>query len=225
MILHYWKTSCRYLARHFSFSLINILGLSIGIAAFLLIYLSVHFALNYDRHNTRIHPIARLTSVLHSPESDMYIAFSSMPLADALLRDCPEIEAAVRVEQAAINVRKGAEVFKEENFYYSEQSIFKVFTFSFLEGSAAGALAAPNSIILTKSIAKKYFGGASALGQGLVCNGPHLRVPAVIEDRPSKSHFEGGALCAKGFSKATNWVVDDLSAEPFRLIRGKPYLG
>ncbi|HWK06504.1 MAG TPA: ABC transporter permease [Puia sp.] len=224
MILHYWKTSCRYLTRHFSFSLINILGLSIGIASCLLIYLYVHFELNYDRYNTHIDRIARVTTVLKSPESDMSIAFSSMPLADALLRDCPEIEAAVRVEQAVFNVRKGAETFKEEHFCYSEQSIFTVFTFSFLEGSAAGALAAPNSIILTKSSAKKYFGGDKALGQTLVCNGKDLRVTAVIADRPSNSDMEIGGLVAKDFTKATNWVVDDLSAYTFVLFRGKPDL-
>jgi len=224
MNLHYWKTSCRYLARHFSFSLINILGLSIGIAACLLIYLYVHFELNYDRYNTHADRIVRVTSVLGSPESDMSLAFSSMPLAGALLRDCPEVEAAVRVERATINVRRGAEVFKEENFYYSEQSIFTVFTFSFLEGSAGGALAAPNSIILTSSVAKKYFGGAPALGQVLVCNGKDLRVTAVIADRPSNSDMEIGALVAKDFTKATNWVVDDLTAFTFVLFRGKPDL-
>ena len=219
-----WKTSCRYLIRHFPFSLINILGLSVGLASCLLIYLYVHFELNYDRYNAHFDRIVRVTSILHSPESAMHIAFSSMPLADALLREDPAIEAAVRVEPAAINVRKGAEVFKEENFYYSEQSIFKVFTFSFREGSAAGALAAPNSIILTSSLAKKYFGRAPALGQVLVCNGQQFRVTGVIADRPANSDMEIKALVAKDFTKATNWVVDDLTAYTFVLFRGKPDL-
>ncbi|HTI07545.1 MAG TPA: ABC transporter permease [Puia sp.] len=219
-----WKTSCRYLTRHFSFSLINILGLSVGIASCILIYLYVHFELNYDRYNAHVDRIARVTSIIHSPESDMHLAFSSMPLADALLKDNPEIEAAVRIEGAAINVRKGAGVFKEENFYYSEQSIFKVFTFSFREGSAAGALTAPNSIVLTSSLAKKYFGGAPALGQVLVCNGQQFRVTGVIDDRPANSDMEIKALVAKDFTKATNWVVDDLTAYTFVLFRGKPDL-
>lgn len=222
MILHYRKTCCRYLVRHFSFSLINILGLSVGLASCLLIYLYVDFELNYDGYNVHANRIARVTSILHSPESEMHLAFSSMPLADALVRDCPEIEAAVRVEQGSVNVRKGLEVFKEKNFYSSEQSIFTVFSFSFLEGGAAGALAEPNSIILTKSLAKKYFGNAHALGQVLVCNGRNLRVTGVIADRPANSDIDIKALVAKDFTKNTNWVVDDLTVYTFVLFRGKP---
>ena len=221
-MLHYWKTTCRYLARHFSFSLINILGLSIGIASCVLIYLYVHFELNYDRHNTRIDRIVRVTTVMHSPESDMSLAFCSMPLAGAVVRDCPEIESAFRIEDAAFNVRKGAEVFTEENFYYSEQSIFKVFTFSFLEGSSAGALEAPRSIVLTGSVAKKYFGAASALGKEVICNGQHLRVTGVIADPPFNSDLPIRALVFKDFTKATNWVEDDLDSYTYLLFRGRP---
>jgi len=102
MNLHHWKASLRYLTRHFSFSLINIFGLSVGLASCLLIYLYVHFELNYDRYNVHADRIARVTSIIHSPESDMHIAYSSMPLADALLRDCPEIEAAVTNEDLSV---------------------------------------------------------------------------------------------------------------------------
>ncbi len=225
MLLRYWKTAQRYLARHFSFSLINILGLSIGIASCMLIYAFVHSELTYDGYNVHAGRIARVTSVLHSPESDMAMAISPTPLADALLRDCPELESAVRLEPVSVIIRKGPELIKEQDCHFSEQNIFNVFTFTFLEGSAAGALTAPHSIVLTKSLADKYFGGAPALGKTLVCDGQPLRVTAVIADRPPNSDMTIRALLPKDFTKATHWVVDDLSVYTFLLFRGKPDYG
>jgi len=224
MLLHYWKTGRRFLARHLSFSLINILGLSVGLASCLLIYRYVHFELSYDRYNTKFDRIVRVTTILHSPETNLSMAVSPIPMAGMLLRNDPALESAVRVEPTQITVKKGVELFKEDDFCYSEQSLFSVFSFSFLEGLAAGALTGPDAIVLTRAAARKYFGDAPALGKTLTCNGREWRVTAVVADQPLNSDLPMHALLSKDFSKATHWVIEDLSVYTFLLFRGKPDL-
>jgi len=221
-MLQHLKLTARRLLRHRSFVLINVLGLSIGIAACLLIYLYVRNELSYDGYNLKKDRIARLTATLHSPESDEALAITPIPLAGALIRDFPEVDSAVRVQPADLVFRQGSELFKEDDLCYSEQSIFSVFTFTFLEGSAAGALTAPGSIVLTRSFEKKYFGGTKALGQTLICEGKNWKVTAVIADRPANSDIPIRALLYKDFSKATDWVGDDFSVYTFVLFRSKP---
>ena len=224
MPLNYLKIAARRLLRQKTLSLINILGLSTGLAACLLIYLYVHNEMNYDAYHPLAGRIARVTTVIHSPESDLALATSSPPLAAALLRDYPEVEAAVRIEEAKIVIRQGSEVHAAKDFYYSEQSIFSIFSFSFLQGSAATAFSQPYSIVLTRSAAKKYFGDRPALGQTLVCNGGNYRVTAVIADRPPNSDLTIDALLAKDFSSYTSWTNDDFDTYTFVLFRQKPDL-
>src|SRR6185437_14179387 len=148
------------LFRHGSFSLINIVGLSIGLSACLLIFLYVHYELSYDGYNVKAARIVRVTTLVHAPESDFHVAGTPYPLASALLRDCPDVEAAARIGSASLNLRLNGETVAGKDFYYPEPAIFTVFTFTFLEGSASTALSRPHSIVLTRSAATTCFGKA-----------------------------------------------------------------
>jgi len=218
MMLHYWKIAGRLMRRGLTFSLINILGLSIGIAACLLIYLYVDNEMSYDAYHPKRDRIARITTLIHSPESDLVLAPSPGPLAPTLQRDYPEIEATVRINPAKVVIRQGSELVSAKDFCYSEQSIFSVFYFSFIEGSAAGALSAPHSIVLTRSAVKKYFGDKPALGETLRCNGENYRVTAIIADLPSNSDLPISALLTKDYSSATHWM-DNFDTYSFVLFR------
>jgi putative ABC transport system permease protein len=220
-MLQHLKLTARRLLRHRSFVLINVLGLSIGIAACLLIYLYVRNELTYDAYNVKKDRIARLTSTIHSPESGTILAATPTLLAPTMVRDYPEIDSAVRIQPTEAVFRLGSELFKED-VCYSEQAIFSVFTFDFLEGSAAGALAAPGSIVISSGFEKKYFGKARALGQTLICEGKVWRVTAVIADRPANSNIPMAALLYKDYTKTTDWVNDDFDVFTFVLFRGKP---
>jgi putative ABC transport system permease protein len=224
MIQHYWKIAVRTIRRQLVFSVINIMGLSIGVAACLLIYLYVHNELSYDAYHPLAARIARVTTVLHSPESNLDIATCPAPLAAVLLRDYPEVQSVVRIEQPDIVVRQDNEASPAKGFCYSEQSIFSVFSFSFVEGSSAGALSAPHSIVLSRSMARKYCGNKPALGRILVCNGQNYRVTAVIADRPSNSDLTINALLSKDYSLTTRWMDDDFETYTFVLFRQKPDL-
>ena len=220
-MLQHLKLTARRLLRHRSFVLINVLGLSIGIAACLLIYLYVRNELTYDAFNVKKDRIARLTCTLHSPESGTVLAATPKLLAPTMVRDYPEIDSAVRIQPTEAVFRLGGELFKED-VCYSEQSIFSVFTFDFIEGSAAGALAAPGSIVISRGFEKKYFGKARALGQTLICDGKAWRVTAVFANRPANSNIPMAALLYKDYTKTTDWVQDDFDVFTFVLFRAKP---
>lgn len=138
MFKNYFKTAWRNLRRHATVSLINILGLSIGLAACLMIFLYVHNELTYDDYHPKAKQIARVTTILHSPESDMAFATSPVLLAEALMRDYPEIGTAARLQPEEMVVKSGSVLFKEEAFFYSEPSVFTIFSFSFIEGRLLG---------------------------------------------------------------------------------------
>ncbi len=223
MPANYLKITARRLLRQKAFSLINILGLSIGLAACLLIYLYVYSEMTYDAYNTYASRIARVTSILHSPESDLALAANPQPLAAALQRDYPEIEATVCIEDSTVTIRQGTDVFAAKNFYFSEPSIFSIFTFHFLEGSAASALAHPNSIVLTRSMEKKYFGDRPALGNTMICNGNAWKVTAIVADRPANTDLQIDGLLSKDY-KAADWNFDDFTCYTYILFRHQPDL-
>jgi putative ABC transport system permease protein len=141
-----------------------------------------------------------------------------------LLRDCPEIEAAVRLEGGDFRLRDKGEIVNARDFYYSEPSLFSIFSFSFLEGSAAGALDAPYSILLTRSTAKHYFGDAPALGKTLLINGETYRVTAVIRDRPANTDLPINALLSKRYPAKPIWTDLDVAVYTFLLFHGRPDL-
>src|ERR1700732_4840280 len=140
MIQNYLKIAWRNLLKHKTFSFINILGLAIGIAACLIIFLYVHNELTFDQYNTKVDRIARATVLLHGPESDMAMASSPVPLADALKRNYPEVESAVRLEQDPQIMKYKNDVIKESAFYKADQTVFSIFTFEFKEGNSSSAL-------------------------------------------------------------------------------------
>lgn len=220
MIRSYIKSAWRNLLKHKSFSLINIVGLSIGIAACLIIFIYVRNELTFDQYNLEKDRIARITSFVHTPESDLRFGTSPTPLADALMRDFPEVELAVRLEPTAKLMKLNNEIIREGNFFTADQGVFSVFTFNFLEGNANEALTKPKSVVITKRIARKYFGNKPALGKTLVADGDELRVTAVIKDRPPNSDIKIDALMSHDFSTVTSWMVD-LPVYTFVLLRDK----
>jgi len=224
MIKNYFTIAWRNLLKHKSFSLINIIGLATGIAACIIIFLYVRNELTFDRYNTKAGRIARVSMILHAPESDLVFATSSEPLATALKRDYPEVESTVRLEPSPQVMKLNNELVREEAFYKSDETVFSIFNFEFIEGAAAGALQDPQSIVITETIAKKYFGKALALGKTMICNGQNLQVTAVVKDRPSNSDMNIDALfCTTDFAKVTKWA-DDFPVFTFILFYKKPNL-
>jgi len=222
MIKNYLKIAWRNLIRHKIFSLINIGGLSIGIAACLLISLYVNYELSYDAYHTKKDRIVRVTNTMHTPEADnVTLALSPEHLAPTLNRDYPELEA-VRFEPDKAAMKVNNQLYNEDNVYKTDANVFNVFTYRFKEGNASQALKDPQSIVITASLAKKYFGGKSAIGQTITCNKKLYHVTAVLEDLPANSDLKINALLPADISKAINWSGDDFDDYTFVLFRQKP---
>jgi putative ABC transport system permease protein len=223
MPANYLKITARRLMRQKTISLINIFGLSAGLAACLLIYLYVRHELSYDAYHPNADRVARLTTVIHGAGSDVDVALAPFPAATNLLRSFPEVEAVARVDdESNLVIKVGTEIFGPKNFMYSEPAIFSVFGFRFLEGTAGGALSAPNSVVLSRSAEKKYFGGQPALGKTLECNRRPYKVTGVFADQPSNTDLPIDGLLSKDF-KEDSWLADDF-AYTYVLFRRKPDL-
>ena len=207
--------------KHKAISFINIIGFAVGIAACLTIALYVHNEFTYDSFNSKSDRIVRITTTMRSSEGDLRLATSPALLADVLTREFQEVESVVRLEVVPTAVRYGNDLFNEASFYKTEQSLFEVFTFNFIEGSPEVALVKPNSIVITESIARKYFGSTSAVGKVLHCDGEDLTVMAVVEDRPSNSDIRADAFLYADFSNITRWS-EDMSAFTFILFDTQP---
>jgi putative ABC transport system permease protein len=223
MIQNYLKIAWRNLLKHKSFSFINILGLAIGIAACLIIFLYVYNELTFDQYNAKADRIARITLTMHTPESDLVLASSPILLAGTLKRDYPEVESTVRLQSEPQSIKLNGDVISEQSFFKTDASIFSIFSFDFQEGSANAALQNPLSIVITETVAKKYFGKTPALGKTLNCNGKNLRVTGVVKDRPSNSDMKIDALLSNDFSKITVWM-DDFDTYTFILFYQTPDL-
>ncbi|HEX6430326.1 MAG TPA: ABC transporter permease [Niastella sp.] len=223
MMKSYLKIAWRNLLRHKAFSLINILGLSIGIATCTIIFLYVRHELAFDQYNKNASRIVRVTANLRSPENDLRLATAPALLAPNLKRNLPEIAEAVRIQETAVTVKWQDRLYRENDFCKSDQSIFSVFDFVFIEGSPVNALKAPNSIVVARSVARKYFGKLPALGKTLICDKEPLLITGVIEDRPSNSDLNIPALISGDFDKNTKWL-DELGCFSFVLFKTEPDL-
>jgi len=223
MLKSYLKIAWRNLLRHKAFSIINIGGLSIGIAACLLISLYVNYELSYDAYHVKKDRIARITNMVHTPESDnITVALAPVMLATALRQNYPEVETAVRFEPDKAVIKVNNQLFNEEKVYKTDANVFDVFTWHFVEGNPANALTDPHSIVITASLAKKYFGSGNALGKDIICNMLPYKVSAVLADLPENSDLKIDALLPGDFSKVNKWEAFDFSDYTFVLFKQKP---
>ncbi|GAB2699108.1 ABC transporter permease [Mucilaginibacter koreensis] len=201
MLKNYFKTALRNLQKNKGFTLINIFGLALGLATFLLIVLYVVDELSYDRYNTNAGRIYRVNEDLKLGENRVHYAAAMPPLAKVMKTDFPQVEDAVRIKPIyGMHLKRGTELFTENNTAFADASLFNVFTLPMRYGNLATALKEPNSVVLSVTAAKKYFGKLNVVGEMLATDESPLKVTGVIEDMPQQSHFRYDVLV----SMATN---------------------
>lgn len=184
--------SFRALWKDKGYTLLNILGLTTGIAFSLLLLFYIMDELSYDRFNEQADHIYRISSYVKEPNNITKWAYTQFPLAQAMQRDYPEVEQATRIARNdGAMYKSGEQLFFEPEILFADSNLFNVFTVKFLEGDPNLALVAPNSLVLTESLAKKYFGkGRSPLGQSLRNNrGAVYKITGVIKDLPKNAHI------------------------------------
>jgi len=200
MLKNYFKTAWRNLLKNKVFSAINILGLSIGLACCILIFLFIRHELSYDKFNVRARNIYRITSVMDGTSGKSKLAITPAPWAPLMKKDYPEIKDFVRLlkDEKSIVGQPGKQHYYENDLLYSDSTFFDIFSFLLSRGDARKALDKPNSVILTKEAAKKYFGKEDPIGKTLEINSfgrnLNVQVTAIADVIPSNSHFKFNAL-------------------------------
>ena len=212
MIKNLLLVAMRNFKRDLWYSLINILGLMIGITFSLFLIFYIKDELSYDRYNAKSARIYRVVSFIKEPERELSKnASTQFVLAPEIKNDYPEIEEAVRMVNFGKNLYKNGTLnLYTDKVFYTDSNVFRVFTYPFLEGDPRTALVAPNSMVLTQSVAEKYFGRTQGVvGKTLEDDkGGIFKITGVIRDVPENSHLVFHLLVSvsslpKGFSN--NW--------------------
>ena len=191
MFRNYLRIALRNINKYRAYSFINIAGLAIGMACCILIIQFVRDELSYDRYHEKADRIYRLVDALDvSQPTSRYFALSSAPFAPALKKEFPEVENAVRFFLGRRRL-----VSHEENKYYedglifADASLFHIFTFPLIVGNPETALTNPYTIVISESIALKYFSRKDPLNKTLKINEEDYLITGVMKEMPKNSHF------------------------------------
>ena len=191
MIRNYILTGFRNLVKYRFYSIINVAGLALGIAASLLLVSWIIHELSYDRFHRDADRIYRSSLEYSFGGQTAKTSVSPTKLLPTLQKNFAEVEDGVRLYNPSnwspYIVRNNENVFQEGKFFYADSTFFKVFSFALIEGNASTALQKPNSVILTSSTAKKYFGNEDVVGKTLEVNNKAYTVTGLLEDIPTNS--------------------------------------
>jgi putative ABC transport system permease protein len=191
MIKNYTKITFRNLVRNKLYSVINIFGLSIGIAGSLLILVYVSNQMSYESMHKNADNIVRVSAGFGNGDNIMKLAGAMPGIGPAAAEEIPEVKASVRFRKRFnAKVKVGDKEFIEDNFFFADSNVFSVFTFHFLTGDQNNALNNPNSIVISKAIAKKYFGNDNVIGKDLkLDNKYNFTVTGIIKDMPANTYL------------------------------------
>src|SRR5690349_20529252 len=202
MIRNFLLLAFRNLRKRASFSVVNVLGLALGMCACLTILKYIDFETSYDSIHVNQDVLFRINRMLvRGGERQQPNVMTTYGLGPALQSEIPEIKAFIRTHDgnSVVSVRSVAgetKAFHENNILIVDSTFLEAFTLELLAGDASGPLDDPNSIVLTRSMASKYFGTDDPIGKDVKLNGGRMNgdyvVTAVIEDVPGNSHFTFG---------------------------------
>jgi len=196
MLKNYLLTSLRNIRRQKGYTLINVFGLAVGIAACLLVLLYTRDELRYDRYPEKAGRIGRVLTHMNRNGEDIIISGTGTPAADFLKNTFPEVEETVRFRQSPDPlVRFEDRSFREKRVFHADPSFFKVFSIPLLAGDMQTALAEPNTLALSRDTALKYFGSLDAVGKTLRIDDKFdYKITGVFENVPRTSHFHPDVL-------------------------------
>ena len=198
MLKNYFNVALRNLFKHKFYSLINILGLSIGLTCFLMISLYVVDELSYDSFHSDADRIYRMdfSGVING--SEFITALASAPAGPTMPTEFPEVEDATRIRGSGnwtIRRKDETNAYNEEDVVFADANFFTFWDFNLVSGDPETCLERPNTLVISQSTAEKIFGDADPLGEIVVLDSDEdWEITGVYEDMPSNSHFKFGLL-------------------------------
>lgn len=210
MLSNYLKIALRSILKFKGYAAINLVGLALGLASGVLIFIYVFDELSFDRFHAKGNRIYRVITLFH-PEDKGGAETNGWPIGNILKKDFPEVESVIYMRNSSyLQVRQEGKLFVEKSFFASED-FFKMFSFNLKEGNPETALRQPYSVVLTEDLERKYFPGTSALGK-MMAMGDTLQfmVTGVMENVPAQSHMQFGMLVSFATYGA---LVDDFSID------------
>ena len=211
LIKNYLLSLARNAGRDKFFTLLNLLGLAIGITATIMIFVYIQDQITYDNHNKNFDSIYRLEGDFFINEKQDLTAITQIPLGPTLKDDYPEIVNHTRIlPRRDFYFESGEDTFKEDSIMLADSTIFSVFTIPFITGDPNTALTAPFSMVISGSLAQKYFGTWDVIGESMKNpDGTTFNITGVFEDLPENVHLRYNGL----ISTAT--IEDQIGSERF----------
>ena len=191
MLKSFIKIAWRNLRKNKLYTFVNILGLTIGIASCILIGLYVTHELGYDRFNQRADRIARITMEFTDGTTVDRSALSGTKVGPQFQRTFPAITAYTRTILYTPTISVEDRTFNESRFLFADSAFFNIFSFPLIKGNPSTALSAPNQVVLTESMAKKYFPGQDPIGKTIkVNNAREYTITGIANDAPDNSQVQ-----------------------------------
>jgi len=236
MIKNYFKIAWRNITRNKTFSAINTFGLAIGLTCFMLIAVFVYSEFSYDKYPAEAKNTYRIN--LSATGNGDVAVYPNVDFAvgEGVKKTFPEVKAFTRVTSAVDFVKFDDRQFKEEHLAFADSNFLQIFSIPLIEGNATDALVQPNSIVISRSFAKKYFGSEEALGKSLAIGTRETpyKITGVIDKVPDNSHFHFDAFLSLSTWQITNktwsnlgpytYLVLDKNADPKKLEAKFPQL-
>lgn len=196
IIHHYLSTLLKTFKRDLFYSLINLFGLAIGLTSAFLIYIYIQDELNFDNHYVDSERIYRLEADFNIKGKEDRFAVTQVPLAPTLMDEYPEIESFARMFPAgSLFFTKNQEYFQEDSVYYADSTFFAVFSTKLIHGDPLKALVEPNTIVVSSTMALKFFGKTDIIGETFKTNDNQLfTVKGVFRDIPWNTHMRYNGL-------------------------------
>jgi putative ABC transport system permease protein len=198
MFRNYFHIALRNIKKHKGYSLINILGLAIGMACCILITTYVLYELSYDKYHENSDRIYRIKADAQIGNNHLHIPKSSPPMATYMIENFPEVLNAVRLRELGnVPVRYREQQYYEGRIYWADHSFFEIFSFPFLKGDPETALKTAYTVVITEDTAEKYFGDEDPIGKVLtIAEDVDFTVTGVVLNVPRNSHFIFDMLCS-----------------------------
>lgn len=225
MLRYYFHLAIRNFLKNKLFSGIKVAGLAAGLAALLLVGLYLQHEFSYDAFHAKADRIALVTMTYGFGNETVSAGVTGNKVAPAFRRDFPEVESAVRMIEGNYAVRYKDRQFEEADFYFADSTLFEVFSVPLLQGDPQTALHRPNTVLLTKAMADKYFGSENPIGKQLRLNdAKDYEVSGIFEALPENSQFKPAfiaSFASLGAAKPENETWFNANYATYLLLRDR----